>query len=421
MAVTKITKENISDVSATKLTGTLPAIDGQFLSNLPAGEIMVKSASNPTNTANNSAGTMWINTTTGEMFVCTDATTDANAWTNVGPGETEVETSYSLPGEQGQTYGYFTGGGYNIISRFAFATDGNGDAEIGTTTTECSGPYAVYSATDGYVGGGADFNYPSPPGVHLYPTTIEKFAFASSNPSGVVVGDMGGHGTYGYNATASDISNGYGYINGGRHHPSATPFGPTYTSNRISRFAYASNTLEAAIGTLQIYQDGPGCMTDKPNSYCYYSGGMDPSGSGGTTSYNYKYAFASNVSSTQWSTQLPGNWHYWGTGAQSATDGFLAGGYNPAFYISGHNYAMSEIQQITFASSNNSTLWGSLTAVRSASAGHSSATHGYATHGNTDWSGNSNRVDKFSFSSSGNSTDVADITTPRGYMSGLHV
>ena len=127
MAVTKITKENISDVSATKLTGTLPAIDGQFLSNLPAGEIMVKSASNPTNTANNSAGTMWINTTTGEMFVCTDATTDANAWTNVGPGETEVTTSYAPAGEQGMTYGYVcgshTGAGMDplaAIDKYAF-------------------------------------------------------------------------------------------------------------------------------------------------------------------------------------------------------------------------------------------------------------------------------------------------------------
>ena len=51
-----------------------------------------KSVNDPNATTNhvNGVGTVWLNTTTGEMFVCTDATTDANVWSNSGEGAGDI-------------------------------------------------------------------------------------------------------------------------------------------------------------------------------------------------------------------------------------------------------------------------------------------------------------------------------------------
>jgi len=57
-------------IDASKLTGVGPT----------------KSTSNPAVDTNGALGDQWINTTSGEQFVCTDATTGANTWTNIGAG-----------------------------------------------------------------------------------------------------------------------------------------------------------------------------------------------------------------------------------------------------------------------------------------------------------------------------------------------
>ena len=70
----------ITAMSASKLTGSLPA--GM------APDEITKSTSEPTGTTNPSGGvgTIWLRTTTGEMYCCTDATNNANVWTNIGEG-----------------------------------------------------------------------------------------------------------------------------------------------------------------------------------------------------------------------------------------------------------------------------------------------------------------------------------------------
>ena len=60
-----------------------------------AGDI-TKSTSEPAIDANpaGGVGTVWLRTTTGEMYCCTDASTDANVWTNIGDGAGTI-TSYT--------------------------------------------------------------------------------------------------------------------------------------------------------------------------------------------------------------------------------------------------------------------------------------------------------------------------------------
>ena len=86
-----------------------------------------KSANDPNATTNhvNGVGTVWLNTTTGEMFVCTDATTDANVWSNSGEGNGVIEP---IP------VSLATGGSVST----------QGDYKVHTFTT--SGPFTVTNA-----------------------------------------------------------------------------------------------------------------------------------------------------------------------------------------------------------------------------------------------------------------------------------
>ena len=98
-------------ISSSKLTGALPAIDGSALTGVSAEEI-TKSSSDPTISINpaGGVGTVWANTATGEMYICIDATTNANVWTNVGDGTGNVPEPVSLASGGTLT----TDGDYNV-------------------------------------------------------------------------------------------------------------------------------------------------------------------------------------------------------------------------------------------------------------------------------------------------------------------
>tara|TARA_B100000029_G_scaffold431842_1_gene443633 strand:+ start:171 stop:1391 length:1221 start_codon:yes stop_codon:yes gene_type:complete len=89
MAVTKITDENIIDIDASKLVGSLGVLDGSNLTNVPQGKVVTKETSDPTQETNpaGGVGTLYLNKSSGELFCCTDATTDYNVWLNVGNPE----------------------------------------------------------------------------------------------------------------------------------------------------------------------------------------------------------------------------------------------------------------------------------------------------------------------------------------------
>jgi hypothetical protein len=80
----------VTGLNAANLVGNMPAIDG---SNLTGISSFTKNANDPAGNTNpaGGVGTIWANTTSGELYVLTDATTDANVWTNVGEGTGDVE------------------------------------------------------------------------------------------------------------------------------------------------------------------------------------------------------------------------------------------------------------------------------------------------------------------------------------------
>ena len=103
MALTKVDislMEN-TGTTANKLlvydgSGNLPAVDGSQITNVATG--ITESSSDPTISTNPSGGvgTEWCNTTSGEMYICTDATAGANVWTNVGAGSGNIAPAYWL-------------------------------------------------------------------------------------------------------------------------------------------------------------------------------------------------------------------------------------------------------------------------------------------------------------------------------------
>ena len=62
---------------ATNITTTIDGLDDATVSN-----------TDPTKTTNPSSGvgTLWLNSTSGEVYVCTNATTNSNIWKNIGDG-----------------------------------------------------------------------------------------------------------------------------------------------------------------------------------------------------------------------------------------------------------------------------------------------------------------------------------------------
>ena len=80
---------NLTNLTAANLTGTLPALDGSALTGMQGG-FDTKTGSDPLITSNKELGHLWMNTASGELFCCTSATTNNNAWTNVGEGTGDI-------------------------------------------------------------------------------------------------------------------------------------------------------------------------------------------------------------------------------------------------------------------------------------------------------------------------------------------
>ena len=106
-------------------SGNLPAVDASLLTGVVSATI---SASDPTISTNPSSGvgTEWNNSTSGAMFICTDATAGANVWTNVGAGSDNIAPWAFGGTSYGWLYGGYAGHPRSYgIDQISFTTDGN--------------------------------------------------------------------------------------------------------------------------------------------------------------------------------------------------------------------------------------------------------------------------------------------------------
>ena len=134
-AAASIDNEHLADdaVGIAELSATGTASNTTFLRGdnawVAIPDEVTKSSSDPTISTNPSGGvgTIFLNTTSGEMFACTNAATGSNVWTNIGDGTGNIDASFAALGGRGIFAGGYaaSGGANNTIDYITIATTGN--------------------------------------------------------------------------------------------------------------------------------------------------------------------------------------------------------------------------------------------------------------------------------------------------------
>jgi hypothetical protein len=367
-------------------TGKIPAVDGSLLTGIVGA---TKSSSDPTISTNPSGGvgTEWHNTSTGEMYICTDATAGANVWKNVGAGSGDV-TPWDF---QGTTYGYCALGNHptrNNIDKYSYTTDGNA-TDVGDMLWSAQGGVANKGDGYGYCAGGETAL------VH-----INKWSYATDG-NATDVGDLTvGRAMWTGNGGSSGT---YVYWMGGQG-------GGTNNHTVIDKVANATDGNATDVGDLATGAMAGGGQSS--TTYGYYSGGETPYPT--VLDRIERYSFASDGNSVD-TTQnlLTNNRNFSGT-ASSTTHGYCAGGNGAS------TGSIDVIQKFQFDTSNHATDVANLTGgvasgTNRAGSGTSSTTYGYRQGG---WPSYRNEIEKWSFSSDADGTDVGDLTLGRSNTGG---
>jgi hypothetical protein len=353
----------IATLSASKLTGALPAISGANLTNVATSTGIDNVNSDPTISTNpaGGVGTIQLNQVSGEMFVCTDATAGENHWVNVGHGEGDVW------GMQGVLHGYVAVGSggapsyTNVaaIQKFNFANTSS-ESNIGNLSSAWASSAGLQNKTHGYVAGG--YQPPAPFSQNF----IEKFNFSgtfSSSDHGDL--SMSKHNHLGY-STQTD-----GYTSGGMP-------GPT---NVIDKFAFASNTTASDHGDLVLATDH---SSESQSSYRgYHMGGLvSPT----RQDMVQKFAFFSNVTATDVANLTTARSH--SAGFSSTVAGYAAAG----------RPTTASVDKILFASDSSCSDIGDLANDSEKATGHSSTSNGYIAGGGTSTGAGLTSINKVAFS-----------------------
>ena len=227
--------------------------------------------------------------------------------------------------------------------------------------------------------------------------TIDKFPF-SSDGNASDVGDL----TLARNGTAGQSSTSSGYSSGGLN-PGSSPT----RVNIIDKFPFAADGNATDVGDLTTHRNILAGQSSTSSGYS--SGGRNPAFTPNDLNIIDKYPFASDTNASDVGDLTVDRRGV--TGQSSSVSGYTSGG-----------SVVNTIDKFPFASDSNATDVGDLTVARSNPAGQSSFVSGYGyTSGGLDPGSSPNRVntiDKFSFSSDGNATDVGDLTVGRSDVAG---
>jgi hypothetical protein len=320
-------------------------------------------------------GTVWSNSTSGETYVCTDATAGTNVWTNVGDGTGDVQPW----GFQGAAYGYHFGSGdqdNGSVNKISFTSDG-GSTDVASTTQERDTWTGCSGVTYGFVSGGYD-------GGTTY-DIIDKLAYASDS-------SMSDAGDLIANQRSMGSSNNetYGYNHGGNGN-----------SNVIQRFQMVATTTSDEVGDLDTGGAYPGGNSDVGNSYGFAAGGYN------RTAIIDRYQMQASANATDVGDLIEPQ----ASMASISTDayGYQCGGGEPS--------ASNFIRKYTFGSSVTSTDTGNLTVARFDITGVTSTTYGYCAGGI--WpDSNSTIMEKFLLASNSDAEDIGDLATSGGRYNG---
>jgi len=384
-----VTNAKINSLSASKITGALPALDGSALTGGAVG--FTESVAYPAIDTNPSGGvgTIWVNTSTGDTYCCTDATTDANVWRNIGTGQYDTTHAYGGMGG-GTAYGFASCGSVpglylSLINRFSFASgvaQAWGNATLARDTLNATG---ASSSTHGFVLNG---NIGSTSTAN---NVIDKFPFASS-AGATDFGDL----NFQRGAVQCSYDSTRAYISGGRQQ--ASP--PHFTDRNIQTFLFANNSSNTNHGDLTADRQWLSSASSKTHGYVM-GGGND----GGID----KFAFASSGASRM-SGDLNGGvattrFQFGSSGHSSDTRGYNAGGTTLNAFIDSFSFASDSAAGTSHSNLVKGTYM---------HAGSSSTTHGFLAGED----GGSTLIQRFAFGNNTLSADVGDLTRTYGSAQG---
>ena len=371
----------------------IPAVDGSLLTGMSTS---LSGSSDPTLSTNPSTGvgTKFLNTTDGEMFICTNATAGANVWKNVGAGTGNI-VPIAVYG--GTTYGYYAGGtaapgDSSRIEKWSFTSDGNSVDATSDLLTAVHYTAGSCSTTHGYTCSGK----PSGP----YTDQIQKWAFASTaNATDVGNSIVSGEGVSGHSSET------HGYTSG--VYQSNWPTG----ADTIQKWSFSTDGNATDVGNLSGGNSyGPSSWSDFISSY----------GWAGSVGFVTGWTYKDNIEKFSYTSD--GN-------SIDVCNMFSAGGNRTSCNSADYGYAMggatydNTIQKFSMASGTNGTDVGNLTVGKHniAIPGASSTTYGYSAGGQISGNPRVDVIDKFSFSSDGNASDVGDLTEAKYWGANAHV
>jgi hypothetical protein len=399
MSRQKVDSEMIVSIAASKLSGALPALDGSALTGI-AG--MLKGASDPLLTTNpaGGVGSLYLNTADGEMFCCTDATTDNNVWTNVGGGSGDVAPIPSMG--QATISGYSHGGVRvwptinQVIDKFPYASQTNA-SPVGDLTHTFYFTAGASSGTNGYAFATSPVNDIRSNIVNIYSHTTD----GPASEHGDLFHALNSNSSVGI----SDQGNQNGYcVTGGYLHLANQP----YTT--IQKFAFSSNTTATNAG--DILSERNEAVGASSQTHGYIAGGYNrpvpPTNVDVATIEKFSFATETDAASIGTITTPRANQ----AGCSSETHGYQSSGSTINSGI------VSNIDRWSFATDGNAVGHGDLSTSYQGNTACSSVTHGYSVGGQAQGGGGeADTIEKFAFSSNTTATDWADLTVIKVYAS----
>jgi hypothetical protein len=389
MSSTKLTTDNIESLDASKLSGDLPAIDGSNLTGI--GDFMV-SPNEPTASENPSGGvgTLWMNHSSGESYILTNASTNSNVWTNIGSSGTGdiFKPPYSYQGTQ---YGYTVGGesSTNNAQRWSFSSSGQSTSWGGLSRN-------FHGQTQ--AGKGTDYAF-----IHgqtawaNHNTAISKMQYATANSSSSW-GNIGFSSQTGAGTTDSD--NDYFFI----------CYGHTYGGANQERISKTSQNSRQNWGTMgSLNRDYGAGVSDTTNAKGYVMGG-DSNGWPPTNTI-FQITHASETTNALVSGTLPSGVQSRSGNVSSSTHGHCVGGHFPF---------QSKVQRMSFASNSTTSNHCDLHVAKWGAHGASGTTHGFAAGGVN--GGGRQEIEKFSYASQNsiNSWGTFSPTIYHAHCGGTH-
>jgi hypothetical protein len=222
-----------------------------------------------------------------------------------------------------------------------------------------------------------------------------NFGYASGGFDGSSITNIIDKFPFAADANATDVGDltvGRYYVAGQSSSVSGYTSGGSPTSNVIDKFLFSVDGNASDVGDLTASRARPAGQSSIDNGYS--SGGIG---------YNVidKFPFATDANATDVG-DLTTSQRYSSAGQSSTTHGYISGGFDPSFPTPGVTNA---IEKFTFATDANATDVGDLSVGRQVVAGQSSADNGYTSGG----SPSGTVIDKFPFASDTNATDVGDL------------